>query len=183
MKMTPTAIAVLVLVPSCAFTGANVPSDVAEAWDALDAAEKETRNALAGAEEAAEAAALTPGAEDDAPAQVRLQAAQAASDRVATEFARLETDILRRRLGPVVGAVASVTGPWGALLGPLVMAGLPLVGKRGRKLYVSAARNLNPLMVSADGTRGMALVAGVTDIFRALGVLHSGEVASKPRRT
>lgn len=90
----------------------------------------------------------------------------AAAEKALTEF---ETRLLRERAGPVIATLSTVAGPTVTSLSPFLLGLVPLLGRRGRKHFGSAVKELNPFQGS------IAPVAAGMDLMRMLGVLHSKE--------
>lgn len=140
---------------SCAFGREQLTPDLRATWDELAAHEQKLETELAAA----------PAADRPAIEQKLVE--------VRAGFAEIEKRALTNAVGPVVGGIAAATGPLGATLYPLVMGLVPLLGKRGRRHYGNALKNLAPWVPDENGEKGIAPVAAAEDILKALGVLHS----------
>lgn len=130
--------------------------DLIQEYTSAQDAEQKAAAQVAVAEQEAQAAAQSSDPSDDLPAAERLAAAnrdlQAAEDKLAA----IEAEILKRRASPFAALLPGS-------IGGAVMALVPLAGKRGRKLYGSAFRNLS---------KGQLLTA-VGDVLKAMGAQHS----------
>lgn len=89
-------------------------------------------------------------------------AAEASGDPVALAAAEAkleayENEVMRQQAGPVIGALASLpgVGPMTALLSPLLLAGLPLLSKRGRQKLKDAAKGTKTVVGHVAGAYGM----------------------------
>ena len=150
----------LALLSACA-TGRDAvavgaPQDL-PAYDALIADEARLVAELPALEHAAAEAAVTPDPADDAPAQAALAKHVSTLERVELALAELEERGIRGQGAPFKDAL-----PYG--LGVLALeAGVALLSKRKRKLYVSAAKAL--------GKGQVATMVG--DVLKAYGAQHS----------
>jgi hypothetical protein len=140
---------------SCAIGREQLTPDLRAAWDELAAHEQ------------------TLEAELEAVPAVDRPAVEQKLAEVRAGFAEIEKRALTNAVGPVVGGIAAATGPLGATLYPLVMGLVPLLGKRGRRHYGNALKNLAPWVPDENGQKGIAPGDAALDILRALGVLHS----------
>lgn len=105
--------------------------------------------------------------------EARIHEAEAA-------LARFEAQLLKQRYGLVMEATRSVpvVGPWLAMLGPLAAPLVPLLGKRGRRHYANAIKELNPFAEGKTGGSGhVSPVEAGRDVLRALGVMHSSKAS------
>lgn len=100
-------------------------------------------------------------------AQVRLEAAEAAT-------ANFEAETLKGRAVPFIDAVSSFLGPVGAGLKYAALGLVPLLGRRGRKHFGKAVKNLNPWKGPTEGAQpGVAPIAALMDLSRYIGMNHS----------
>ncbi len=135
-------------------------------FDELKSQEKTLHEQMPALEAAVEAAVASPSPDDDVPAAEALAAANQELNRVEAELAPIEERVHKGQAEPVAGVLGAIH----PALGVLLMAGVPLMGKRGRKLYGSAFRN---------GARGHLLTAA-GDILKALGAQHSSPQPTPP---
>jgi hypothetical protein len=159
MRRSPLLLTLALLFASCQATRPVDESDLLVEWDHLEQEEQSAQSGVREAELRAQEAVESPDPADDLPAAEQLAQANQALNSVEARFADLERRILERR-------GLKIAGPLNALypgIGALVMAAVPLVGKRGRKLYGSALRNTS---------KGQLMVAA-GDILKALGASHS----------
>lgn len=89
-------------------------------------------------------------------------AAEASGDPVAIATAeakldKFDEDVMRERAGPILGALAAVpgVGPISMVLAPLVLAGLPLLSKRGRSHLKNAVKGVATIGSSVAKAYGM----------------------------
>lgn len=106
-----------------------------------------------------------------------LAAAEAANDeveveRLRAELANFEAEVIRRRGGPIL-AMLSTTFPPLLPLAPFAGALLPLLGRRGRKHYWNAVKNVSPFVKGEDGSTEMSPVLAAMSILKGLGIKHS----------
>lgn len=154
---------------SCAIGRDQVASmrpDLLAEFDANLARENALKAELPFLEQAASDAVLSPDPSDDLPAAEALAEANAELAKVEAPLAEIERQVLER-------TGATVAGPLGAIhpaLSALAMAALPLVGRRGRKLYGSALRS---------ASKGQLLVTAA-EVIKALGIMHSGQPQPQP---
>jgi hypothetical protein len=155
-------LAALPLLASCALSRGQVSSlapDLLPEWDRSIQLEDELKSRLPELELAAAEAVASPDPSDDLPAAEALARANEALQKVEAPLAEIERKVLER-------TGAQVAGPLNALhpaLGALAMAAVPLIGRRGRKLYSSALRS---------ASKGQLLVSAA-DLLKVLAGLHS----------
>lgn len=91
---------------------------------------------------------------------------------VEAAYTKLEEKILRDKFGPLITTFAMVPGIGGFIpeLGALLMALVPLLGKRGRKHYKDAIVALNPFVGGKVSPIGAA-----NSLLKALGAKHTEE--------
>ena len=160
----------VVQTPEEAATLEALKQDEADAKAAIAAAEAE----LAQAEASGDSASIE-------AARVKLLAAKGALQAAMQALVDFEAQLLRDRYGTWVAMLSSVpvVGPWVVALGPLAGGLVPLLGKRGRRHYKNAIKNLNPWTPPAGNSSAtnnyVAPVAALQDILRAWGVLHSSK--------
>jgi hypothetical protein len=150
---------VLTILAACQASRPADEPDLLGEWDHLEQEEQSAQSDVREAELQAQDALQSPDSADDLPAAERLASANQALNSVEARFADLERRILERR-GLKIAGPLNVLYPG---IGALVMAAVPLIGKRGRKLYGSALRSTS---------KGQLLVAA-GDILKALGANHS----------
>ncbi len=175
-----TLIPVLFLLSACSVTQENVPPDTAATLDELQAFEAKAEADIEAGKAALSAALGTLDAKDDAKAAQAIQEAEGRLRLAREGLAELERRVLTERAGPIVGAIATAAGPIGATLYPAIMGLVPLLGRRGRRHYANAMKNLAPWVPDANGEKGIAPGDAALDILRALGVLHSEPVDKTP---
>lgn len=148
---------------ACVTDRASVQSqapDLLGEFDGMERQEKQLQSDVALSEARVRAADLTLDPADDLPAAEALASANRKLQALEDQFASFEQKFNERRVSPFIGP-ANVLLP--GLGGSLLAAAVPLLGRRGRKLYVSAFRNL---------TKGQ-LLTSAGDILKAMGAQHS----------
>ena len=161
MRLSALALSVALLC-SCAAGRQDVAlfaPELLSSYDQLVQREDQLKQELPELEAAAEAAVESPDPSDDLPAAEALALANAELAAIEAQVAPIEERVLRAKAQPVADVASSIHPALGALL----MAAVPLAGKRGRKLYGSMLRS---------AARGKLLVAA-GDILKILGAQHS----------
>ena len=128
-------------------------------WDQSVARENELKSQLPALERSAQDAVASENLDDDAPAAEALASANTELAAVEAVLAPIEERVNREQAQPVADGL----GLLHPALGALVMSAVPLLGRRGRKLYWSALRN---------ASRGQ-LLTSAGDVLKALGAHHS----------
>lgn len=152
----------LLLAASCALTRGSVEAnrpDLLPQYDSMVVEEKGLKAELESARDALEAAAATEDPADDEEAAAAVDRIAGSMESLEGRFAVLE-EAVNRRQAEMVGGPLNTLVP-GA--GTLLLAAVPLLGRRGRKHYANALRS---------ATKGQLLTA-VGDVLRAMGARHS----------
>lgn len=167
----------LALVVACAMNRDSVRTHAPELlpqYEAAEAKEAELKAELETAKAELEAAQATEDTSDDQAAEARIRELAPKLEDLERQFLDLEQAFNRRQVEPFLGPLDPFI-PGGKEL--ITLGLLPLLGRRGRKHYGNALRNV---------PRGQLLTA-LGDIIKAFGLQHStpqsaqaAEAASKP---
>jgi len=89
-------------------------------------------------------------------------------------LASIEASSLRGQYGPIVTGLGAVH-PYLGMASPLLLGLVPLLGRRGRKLFGDILGHLNPFGREDDGRRRPAPIQAFLSLLKMLGMLHSGD--------
>lgn len=117
----------------------------------------------------------------DMTARAKLMEAEGTLTGAEAALTEFEGELLRARFGmvtPFLNALGSipVVGNYAVMLSPLVGALgalVPLLGKRGRRHYGNALKDLNPFAGK------VAPVKAIENVARAMGAIHSSKESAK----
>lgn len=160
------------LAVGCAVTSEGLRRDGAalqliEQFETLEEAEDAADAAVAAAQESGDPEALAD--------------AQAAADIIKTELRELETSVLRERGGLIGDMLVAFTGPAGVPIKTALLSLAPLLGRRGRRHYARAVKQLNPFGGDASDpsvSQASAPLQAALDLLRAWGFLHSNKASA-----
>jgi len=155
------------MVTSDSLRSDGAPLQLIEQFETLEEAEAAADEAVAAAMESGDAEALAD--------------AEAAADIIKTELRELETSVLRERGGVIGDMLVAFTGPAGVPIKTALLSLVPLLGRRGRRHYARAVKQLNPF--GGDGTdptisQASAPLQAALDLLRAWGFLHSNKASA-----